>query len=241
MTLCSLQGRAMARQPRLDLPGAPQHVIQRGNNRQPCFLQEQDYRFYLEALREAAQQTGCRVHAYVLMTNHVHLLVTPEGGGAISCAMQRLGRRYVAYFNNAYRRSGTLWEGRFKACLVDSESYLLTCYRYIELNPVRAGMVKAPEGYAWSSYHANACGVGDPLVTPHAEYLSLGSTADKRRVAYRDLFSEAIADDHMREIRSYVQKQRALGTKRFQRVIEAELERVATVRKRGRPRKIVQP
>jgi putative transposase len=231
----------MARQPRLDLPGVPQHVIQRGNNRQPCFLQERDYRFYLESLHEASTQTGCRVHAYVLMTNHVHLLITPEGVGAISHVMQRLGRRYVAYFNQAYRRSGTLWEGRFKACLIDSERYLLTCYRYIELNPVRAAMVDAPERYAWSSYHANACGTYDPLVEPHTEYLSLGSNAEERREAYRELFLDAISDDGLREIRSYAQKQRALGTTRFQEAIEAELDRVTAIQERGRPRKIVQP
>jgi len=191
----------MARQPRFDLPGVAQHVIQRGNNRQPCFLQEQDYRFYLESLREVSTQTGCRVHAYVLMTNHVHLLMTPENVGGISHAMQRLGRRYVAYFNQAYRRSGTLWEGRFKACLIDSERYLLTCYRYIELNPVRAAMVDAPERYAWSSYHANACGTYDPLVDPHTEYLSLGSNPEERSETYRELFLDAISDDRLCEIR----------------------------------------
>jgi putative transposase len=232
---------AMARQPRFDIPGVPQHVIQRGNNRQPCFLNEQDYHFYLESLREAVRQTGCHVHAYVLMTNHVHLLVTPESVGAISQAMQRLGRRYVAYFNSAYGRTGTLWEGRFKACLVDSQAYLLTCYRYIELNPVRAAMVDSVEGYAWSSYPANACGAEDPLVTPHAEYLSLGPTVDTRRAAYRAMFREVIGDDRIREIRAYVQKQRALGTARFQEAVEAELERAAAIQGRGRPKKIMQP
>ncbi len=231
----------MARLPRFDIPGVPQHVIQRGNNRQPCFIEEQDYRFYLASLREAVEQTGCLVHAYVLMTNHVHLLVTPESVGAVSEAMQRLGRRYVAYFNSAYGRTGTLWEGRFKACLVDSEGYLLTCYRYIELNPVRAAIVDSADGYAWSSYHTNACGAKDPLVTPHEKYLSLGPTANKRRDAYRELFREVISDDRMREIRSYVQKQRALGTVGFQESVEAEIERVATIQGRGRPRKIVHP
>ena len=232
---------AMARQARFDIPGVPQHVIQRGNNRQPCFLNEQDYHFYLESLREAVKQTECLVHAYVLMTNHVHLLVTPGCVGAISQAMQRLGRRYVAYFNSAYGRTGTLWEGPFKACLVDSEAYLLTCYRYIELNPVRAAMVDTADGYVWSSYLANAFGAEDPLVTPHAEYLSLGPTVDKRRDAYRALFREGIGDDRMRKIRSYVQKQRALGTVHFQEAIEAELERVAAIQGRGRPRKVMQP
>src|SRR5574337_70831 len=161
------QEAVMPRQRRLDLPGVPQHIIQRGNNRQPCFLREQDYRCYLSQLDEAAQAQGCRLHAYVLMTNHVHLLMTPEVVGAVARTMQCLGRRYVGYFNATYRRSGTLWEGRYKSCLVDSERYLLTCYRYIELNPVRAAMVETPGDYAWSSYRANAQGRQDRLVYPH--------------------------------------------------------------------------
>jgi putative transposase len=128
----------MPRQPRPDVIGIPQHVIQRGNNRQSCFFRPQDYRCYLQQLHEATQKHGCTVHAYVFMTNHVHLLMTPSAKGAISRCMQSLGRRYVIYFNNTYRRSDTLWEGRYKSCLVDNQSYLLTCYRYIELNPVRA-------------------------------------------------------------------------------------------------------
>ncbi|MDE1894659.1 MAG: transposase [Pseudomonadota bacterium] len=225
----------MPRQRRLDLPGIPQHVIQRGNNRQPCFLREQDYRCYLSQLDEAARTQRCRVHAYVLMTNHVHLLMTPETAGAVARTMQSLGRRYVGYFNASYRRSGTLWEGRYKACLVDSECYLLACYRYIELNPVRAAMVAAPGDYAWSSYRANAEGRADRLVCPHDEYARLGATVDERCAAYRALFLEAIGEDRMSEIRAYVQQQRAVGSSRFQAAIEAELKRVATVRPRGRP------
>jgi putative transposase len=225
----------MPRQRRLDLPGVPQHVIQRGNNRQPCFLRVQDYRCYLSQLGEAALAHGCRVHAYVLMTNHVHLLMTPEVTGAVARTMQALGRRYVGYFNATYRRSGTLWEGRYKSCLIDSERYLLTCYRYIELNPVRAAMVEAPSDYAWSSYRANAEGVTDRLVHPHDEYAQLGATVDERCAAYRALFLEAIGEDRMSETRAYVQQQRALGTSRFQDAIEAELRRVATVRPRGWP------
>lgn len=225
----------MPRQRRLDLAGVPQHVIQRGNNRQPCFLREQDYRCYLSQLDDAARAHACRIHAYVLMTNHVHLLMTPQVAGAVARTMQSLGRRYVGYFNATYRRSGTLWEGRYKSCLVDSERYLLTCYRYIELNPVRAAMVAAPGDYAWSSYCANADGVADRLVQPHDEYARLGATLDERCTAYRALFLEAIGEDRMSEIRAYVQQQRALGTNRFQDAIEAELLRVATVRPRGWP------
>src|ERR1700729_3005315 len=163
----------MARRPRLDLPCLPLHVIQRGNNRLPCFFQDDDFSTYREALQQTSKAEGVAIHAYVLMTNHVHLLMTCEAQGAVSRMMQALGRRYVRYVNAMYRRTGTLWEGRFKSCLVDSECYLLTCYRYIELNPLRAAMVETPESYLWSSYHANARGAHDPLVDPHPEYLAL--------------------------------------------------------------------
>jgi len=134
----------MARQPRLDLPDIPQHVVQRGNNRLPCFLDVSDRRRYLQMLNDALLETGCRLHAYVLMDNHVHLLVTPPEMGAIAGLMQRLGRNYVGQFNARHRRTGTLWEGRYKACLVDSASYVLRCYRYIDLNPLRARMTDDP-------------------------------------------------------------------------------------------------
>jgi putative transposase len=228
----------MPRQPRLDIAGIPQHVVQRGNNRQPCFLREQDYRCYLQLLREACLQEHCLIHAYALMTNHVHLLITPSAKGALSRCMQSLGRRYVTYFNNTYHRTGTLWEGRYKASLVDNQTYLLTCYRYIELNPVRAAMVASPEDYPWSSFHANALGVSDPLIHPHAEYLGLGTDAQQRQMAYRALFKTALSDDQLLDIRTHLQQQRALGPNRFQAIIEAELGRVAKVRPRGRPRKV---
>jgi putative transposase len=228
----------MPRQPRLDIAGLPQHVVQRGNNRQPCFLREQDYRCYLQLLREACLQQRCMVHAYVLMTNHVHALITPSAQGALSRCMQSLGRRYVTYFNNTYHRTGTLWEGRYKASLVDNQTYLLTCHRYIELNPVRAAMVASPEDYPWSSFHANALGVGDPLIHPHEEYLGLGANVQQRQIAYRDLFKAALSDEQLLDIRAHLQQQRALGPNRFQAAIEAELGRAAKVRPRGRPRKV---
>ena len=228
----------MPRQPRPDLAGVPQHVVQRGNDRQPCFYVADDYRRYLARLRESALRYGCLVHAYVLMTNHVHLLVTPLSVGAVSRMMQWLGRQYVGYINGRYRRTGTLWEGRYKSCLVDSVHYLLTCYRYIELNPVRAAMVTDPADYAWSSYCANAQALPDAVVVPHAEYLSLGADASERCVAYRQLFKEALSEDRLAEFRAYVQQQRALGTPRFQREIEAVIGRCASVRPAHRPRRI---
>lgn len=170
------------------------------------------------------------------MTNHVHLLVTGAEAGAVSRMMQRLGRRYVACFNARYRRSGTLWEGRFKAGLVDTRRYLLTCYRYIELNPVRAAMVADPADYRWSSFRGNALGQPDPLITPHAAYLALDATPDARRAAYRALFERTISDDAMADIRAHAQQQKALGGSRFHAEIEAILNRKVAVRPRGIPR-----
>jgi putative transposase len=225
----------MPRRPRIDLAGIPQHVIQRGNNRQPCFTTPGDYLFYLQELRDAARRFECAIHAYVLMTNHVHMLVTPGVVGAVSHMMQALGRRYVAVYNARHGRTGTLWEGRFKAGLVDNERYLLTCYRYIELNPVRAGMVRQPDGYRWSSHVANGCGGVDALLTPHAAYLELGRTPASRQAGYRSMFADAIAEHDLRDIRAHVQQQRALGSLHFRNSVELETGRCASVRPRGRP------
>jgi len=155
----------MARLPRLCLSGIPQHIIQRGSNRQACFASAEDFAAYANWLQECADKYDVAVHAWVFMTNHVHLLVTPSSSDGVSKMMQTLGRYYVRYFNNTYRRTGTLWEGRFKSCVIDAEEYLLTCYRYIELNPVRAGMVESPSDYAWSSYGANGLGIDTKLCT----------------------------------------------------------------------------
>lgn len=226
----------MARLPRLDLPHVPQHVIQRGNNRELCFGGNEDYQAYREGLAEAAERCGCAIHAYVLMTNHVHMLVTAGERGGVSRMMQRLGRRYVAGFNARYRRTGTLWEGRFKSSLVDSDRYLLTCHRYIELNPVRAAMVVDPADYRWSSYRCNALGKPDPLVTPHPLYLQLGPNPAMRHAAYRALFASAMGDDELADIRIHARQQKALGASRFQAELETLLARKVSVRPRGRPR-----
>ncbi|MBW9262700.1 MAG: transposase [Candidatus Thiodiazotropha sp. (ex. Lucinisca nassula)] len=169
----------MARLPRLCLPGIPQHIIQRVTNQQPCFASEEDFSAYAHWLHESSQKYLIAVHAWVFMTNHVHLLVTPSGPEGVSKMMQTLGRYYVRYFNNTYRRTGTLWEGRFKSCVVDEDEYLLVCQRYIELNPVRAGMVATPKEYHWSSYHANGLGQQTSLWSPHHIYQSLGRTGRK--------------------------------------------------------------
>jgi putative transposase len=181
----------MPRPSRLILPGVAVHVVQRGNNRVACFKQDSDYLVYLAHLRQLAEKYECSVHAYCLMTNHVHLLLTPESAGACTALMRDLGQRYVQYFNRRNERSGTLWEGRFRSCIVESAHYVVACYRYIESNPVRARMVEHPIGYLWSSYAANSGARADPLVAPHAEYLALSMDADARRAAYRRLFEQA--------------------------------------------------
>ncbi len=227
----------MARRPRIDLPGIPQHIVQRGNDRQPCFFTDADRHRYLQDLREIALREGCAVHAYVLMTNHVHLLMTPDEGGQVARVMQSLGRRYVRYVNDRYRRTGTLWEGRYKASLIDRDTYLLRCYRYIELNPVRARMCADPADYPWSSHAANALGHNDPLVHPHPTYQNLGSTREERCTTYSAIALETLCDEDIEAIRLHLQRQHALGSDRFRAAIEAQLARPAGPLKIGRPRK----
>jgi putative transposase len=226
----------MPRKPRFSLPGVPQHVIQRGNNREPCFLAEQDYRRYLEDLQTSAERVHCRVHAYVLMTNHAHLLVTPMQASGIGEMMQALGRRYVYYVNKTYHRTGTLWEGRYKASLVDAEAYLLACMRYIELNPVRARMVGHPGEYAWSSYGTNAQGRSDLLVSPHPLYLSLGANPADRQRSYRELFRRHVDNAHLHEIREALNHELVLGRSCFKDRIETMTKRQTRFGVPGRPR-----
>ena len=226
----------MPRKPRFTLAGIPQHVIQRGNNREPCFLAEQDYRRYLDDLKTAADKHQCRIHAYVLMTNHVHMLVTPMKEHGIGEMMQALGRRYVYYINRAYRRTGTLWEGRYKASLIDSDAYLLTCMRYIELNPIRAGMVSHAGEYEWSSYGANAQGREDRLLSPHPLYTALGDTAVERQYAYRELFRHHLDNALLHEIREALNHELVLGRSYFKDKIEAITQRQTRLGEPGRPR-----
>lgn len=226
----------MPRRARLALPGIPWHIIQRGNNRTACFYAEADYRLYLEILSEQARMHGCRVHAYVLMTNHVHLLVTPERSDGPALMMKHLGQRYVQYVNRTYRRSGTLWEGRFRSCLAQDEHYVLTCYRYIELNPVRAKMVEHPADYAWSSYRANGQGEADPLISPHDDYWGLGSSPEARESAYRQLFAAHMAPALVDEIRAATNGNYVLGNDRFKEEIARTLGRRVVPGKPGRPK-----
>jgi len=229
----------MARLARYVIPGQPQHIIQRGNNRQVIFANEADYAFFRDALIEATRKHGLKVHAYVWMKNHIHLLATPEFDDSISKTFQSLGRRYVQYFNYHYARSGTLWEGRYRATVVDSERYLLTLMRYIELNPVRAGMVKLPQDYPWSSYRRNALGEGGPngdWLTAHAEYSRLGRDEAGRLKAYEALFNVPIEPGDLSEIRNCSNKGWALGGERFRSEIEKTGQRRAVSKGVGRPR-----
>ena len=227
----------MARLPRYALAGQPQHVIQRGNNRSPIFFAAEDYKFYLECLRDGCDRYDCAVHAYVLMTNHVHLLVTPKAADGISRLMQSVGRRYVQYVNFTYRRTGTLWEGRYKAVPMDSESYVMACYRYIELNPVRAAMVVHPDGYRWSSYAHNADGAPDALLQPHSLYNYLGADAASQRAAYRKLFRSALDDEKLLAIREAINKGWVMGSDKFKRKIERVAERRVAPLERGGKRR----
>jgi len=183
----------MPRGPRLIVPEIAVHIVQRGHDRRDCFRHDTDYLVYLANLRDLAVKKGCVLHAYCLMTNHIHLLVTPSTADACALLMRNLGQRYVQYFNRRYKRSGTLWEGRFKSCLVDTAQYLIACYRYVERNPVRAGMVASASDYPWSSHNGNAGRAANRLLTPHPEYLALAIEEAARYRAYEELF--AVGDD----------------------------------------------
>ena len=227
----------MARLPRFFAKGHPLHIIQRGNNRLPVFAAEPDCLFFLDCLQRAASEHGLAIHAYVLMTNHIHLLATPADEASAPKTLQSVGRRYVQYFNYTHKRTGTLWEGRYRSTVIDAESYLLTCMRYIELNPVRArDLVDHPADYPWSSYRGNAQGADDPLLSPHAIYKRLGRSTEERQSAYRQLFRAQLPKADLEAIREATNKAWALGSERFRAKIEALAGRRATPLPRGRPR-----
>ena len=226
----------MPRLPRVDVPGVAQHVIQRGNNRQLCFASDDDFVAYSHWLKEYAEKHETEIHAWVFMTNHVHLLMTSYQKGGISKLMQSLGRKYVQYFNYKYKRTGTLWEGRFRSCLVESDLYVLVCYRYIELNPIRANMVEKPKGYRWSSYSRNALGVNSSMCTSHVSYLALGESGAERLIKYRDLFRGILNDKVIDDIRMITQQGLVLGSDQFRKQLQELLGRRLECRRRGRPR-----
>lgn len=230
----------MPRRPRMYTAGLPFHIVQRGNNREACFFAEQDYLFYLQLLQDGLTRYAVSLHAYVLMTNHVHLLLTPSCPDGISRLMSVVGSRYGYYMNKTYGRSGTVWEGRHKASAVDSERYLLTCYRYIEMNPVTAGMVKRPEEYRWSSHGANAWNDSCSWLTPHEQFLALHRNPTERAKAYRDLFRTCLPDEDILAIRKAMHYSHPLGDGRFCLQIAERLGIKIGHAARGRPKKVPQ-
>lgn len=222
----------MPRRPRVHLDDMPLHIVQRGHNRQRCFFADADYHHYLCWLGEALAQCNCSLHAYVLMSNHVHLLLTPRKAKLVPKLVISLGRRYVQYVNRRYGRTGTLWDSRYKSSLVHAEAYLLACQRYIELNPVRAGMVRGPGDYRWTSYQANAMGRPDTMLTPHPLYLALGRDPHERQAIYRDLLGAHLPRMTIGVIRLALGQCQPLGDARF----HSEIEQRTGVRREARPR-----
>lgn len=227
----------MARLPRLTAPGLPHHLIQRGNNRQRVFVDEVDCARYLDDLAELAARFGLAIHAYVLMPNHVHLLATPSGTDTLARLMQSLGRRYVRWFNARHRRTGTLWEGRYRSTVVETDRYLLACMRYVEMNPVRAGLVDDAAAYRWSSHRHQLGQTVDPLVTEHAAYWALGNTPFERQLAYRRLFEQGPKEEEVAAIREATHRGWVLGQGGFVDEIAAKAGRRARPLPPGRPRK----
>jgi len=225
----------MARLPRLSVPGYPHHVIQRGNNRQAIFLADADRLRMLELLEDHARQHEVAIHAYVLMDNHFHLLLTPQAGDGLPRLMQAVGRRYVRYFNDSHGRSGTLWEGRYKSTLIEAESHLLACMAYIDLNPVRAGLVTLARDYPWSS-HAHYVGLRtDRMVTPHPLYWELGNTPFAREAAYARLVQEGLSQQQQLALTESALRGWALGSPDFMAALQTKTERRLSKSHPGRP------
>ncbi len=227
----------MARLPRLVIPYQPHHVIQRGNDRQPIFRDQEDYRVFLQWLREAIRQYKLALHAYVLMPNHIHLLVSPSDATGLGRAMQWIGRYYVPYFNKKYHRVGTLWQGRYKATVIDSEQYFLTCCRYIELNPVRADLVVDASQYPWSSYAHHSGVIPDPYIVDHPLYWALGNTPFEREAAYKALVEQGLTQKEVQALQAATDKGWALGGAQFKSLLEKQTQRRVQPAAKGRPRK----
>jgi putative transposase len=213
----------MPRHARLRIEGLPLHITHRGNNKADCFFQQEDHLSYLRLLAEHAEEHDCAVHAYVLMTNHVHLLLTPERADGVSHLMKDVAQRYTQRINKVRERTGSLWEGRFKSCIVDSESYLLRCQRYIEMNPVRAGLVAHPADYPWSSFRTNAYGAPSEVVRPHPLYEALGTVERDRLIAYQSLFIGRLPEADLQAIRLATRGGFALGDAAFADRLSVEL------------------
>jgi len=229
----------MARKPRLLIAGMPYHIIQRGNNKIPIFAKEDDYRFFLELIQEAKAKHPCRLYGYCLMANHFHLLIEPIlKKENISLLIKLLGAKYVRYFNKKYKRSGTLWEGRFRASLVDKEAYFLACLRYIEMNPVRANISRYPELYPWSSYRFRAIGEESNILDSDSWYDSLGKNLEERQVKYRQSYQGLFPESTLKLIREMTNKNGVVGGTDFKTHIERLVHRETTIRPIGRPRSV---
>ena len=226
----------MARLPRYRIKNLPQHIIQQGRDGQEIFFEDQDYQYFRDCLDAAAYNYQLEVHAFVLMPDHVHILATPGNTNSISRTTQSIGRNYVQYFNECYGGSGTLWEGRYRSTVIESKQYLLACSRYIELNPVRNGLVSKPADYHWSSYAHNALGKVDEMITAHKEYLQLGSDDKSRVKAYRSMFRQKLGTGMVQQITDATLKGWVLGDSKFARKIEKLSGRRATQLPKGRPR-----
>ncbi|MDD5291877.1 MAG: transposase [Candidatus Omnitrophica bacterium] len=227
----------MPRQPRLVISGYPHHIILRGNNRSAIFYNDKDRRFFIECIKESKEKTKSKIYAYCLMTNHVHLLIEPSKKEGLGNMMQSLGRKYVQYINRTHKRTGTLWEGRFKSSVVSKDEYLLTCSRYIELNPVRAKIVKHPIDYVWSSFGFKAEGKQDALLDEDPIYESLGKTLEERQENYKEIFRENISERELSLIRNTTQKGGIFGNEKFLERITESIGRNVFWRARGRPKK----
>lgn len=228
----------MARLPRYAIPNQPQHIIQRSKSGQQIFYQATDYQYFHDCLAAAAHNHSLKVHAYVLMPTRVHILATPTSAKSVSRSIQSIGRNYVQYFNECTNGRGSIWEGRYRATVIDSRQFLLTCSRFIELEPVRSGLAKHPKDYPWSSYPHNAGGRLDDLISPHREYLKLGEDRKERARAYRDLFKQKLSAETVEQITEATLKGWALGDDKFVRKIEDISGRRATQLPKGRPRSV---
>lgn len=225
----------MARLPRLVIANQAHHVIQRGNDRQTIFRDDSDYLAFLAWLREGSRQFKVAIHAYVLMPNHLHLLASPSDQEGLGRMMQWIGRHYVPYFNRKYDRVGTLWQGRYKATVIDSERYFMTCSRYIELNPVRASLAAGPGDYLWSSYLHHIGAQPDSIITDHALYWALGNTPFQREAAYKALVEQALTSEEVSTLSEATLKGWALGSDQFKSALERQIHRRVQPAKRGRP------
>jgi putative transposase len=228
----------MARQPRLILPHEPHLIIQRGNDNQLIFRDDEDHRRFLEWLRESAKFYRVAIHAYVLMPNHLHVLATPSDEDGLAAMMQKVGRLYVPWFNNKYGRSGTLFQGRFRTSVIDPDVYFLACIRYIELNPLRSQLAFELLDYPWSSYAHHAGVRPDPLITDHAKYWELGNTPFQREAAFIELVQQGMSGQELDTINAAVLKGAPLGSHAFKVALEHQTKRQILPAKRGRPFKV---